>query len=167
MVAGRHGTEPPVPLVPGPMASHAVCLLQKLGQVVFRLLESELGALGLRVRHYSVLGCLRDRGPMSQQDIGGYLRIDSATMVDTIDDLEQRGFVQRRRRDGDRRSYLVSVTDEGEKAADRVSELMQRLDDEYLADITETQQRQLQRLLSKLSGGVTLTEAYDHARGAG
>jgi DNA-binding MarR family transcriptional regulator len=147
------------------MAAHSVCLLQKLGQVVFRLLESELGAMGLRVRHYSVLGCVRDCGPMSQQDIGSYLRIDPATMVDTVDDLENRGYVQRKRRDSDRRSYLVSVTNEGEKAAVRISELMQRLDDEFLADLTGPQQLQLHRLLSKLSGGVTLTEAYNHVRG--
>ena len=52
---------------------------------------------------------------MSQQDIGIYLRIDSATMVATMDDLAGLGLVQRKRRDGDRRSYVVSITRDGEK----------------------------------------------------
>jgi DNA-binding MarR family transcriptional regulator len=166
MTVGRDGIELPVPLVPGRMAAHTSCVLQKLGQVIFRLLESELAALGLRIRHYSVIGSLLDRGPMSQQDIGTYLRIDSATMVATIDDLERLGLVQRKRRDGDRRSYVVSITPEGEKATERIDQLMQQLDDEFLADITGPQRRQLGHVASKLSAGPTLTAAYDGIRGS-
>lgn len=166
MANRRNGDDAPVPLVPGRMAMHTACVLQKLGQVVFRLMEGELGVMGLRIRHYSVLGALIDRGPMLQQDIGGYLRIDPATMVDTIDHLEQRGFVQRRRRDGDRRSYVVSITDEGEKAVGQIDELMERLDLEYLADLTGPQRRQLDHLAQKLSTGGTLTAAYDGIRGS-
>lgn len=159
----RAGDGPP--LVPGRLAAHTACLLQKLGQVLFRLMEAELAAMSLRIRHYSVLGALVDQGAMLQQDIGSYLRIDPATMVDTIDDLEQRGFVQRRRRDGDRRSYVVSITADGEKATRQIDELMERLDGELLADITGPQQRQLHRLSQKLSDGATLTGAYDKIRG--
>jgi DNA-binding MarR family transcriptional regulator len=166
MTVGRHGTEVPVPLVPGRMGAHTRCLLQKLGQVIFRLLEGELAELGLRIRHYSVIGSLLDRGPMSQQDICGYLRIDSATMVATIDDLERLGLVQRKRRDGDRRSYVVSITPEGEQATERIDRLMQRLDDELLADITGPQRRQLSHVAGKLSAGPTLTAAYDGIRGS-
>lgn len=165
MAPERNGTDRPVPLVPGRMAAHSVCLLQKLGQVVFRLMDSELGERGLRVRHYSVLGSLLDRGPMSQQELGVYLRIDPATMVDTIDDLEQCGFVQRKRRDSDRRSYVVSITETGEKETDDIGRLMERLDEEYLADVTGPQRRQLHHLLNKLAGGAVLTQAYDGVRG--
>jgi DNA-binding MarR family transcriptional regulator len=164
MTAGRQGADAPVPLVPGRMAAHTICVLQKLGQVVFRLMEAELAGLGLRVRHYSVLGTLLDRGSMSQQDIGGYLRIDAATMVATIDDLERLGLVRRKRRDGDRRSYVVSVTEAGEQTSGRIDDLMRRLDDEFLADITGPQQRQLSHVLGKLSAGPALTAGYD-ARG--
>src|ERR1700735_4549281 len=102
MTTGRQGADAPVPLVPGRMAGHTSCVLQKLGQVIFRLMEAELAGLGLRIRHYSVLGALLDRGRMSQQDIGTYLRIDAATMVATIDDLEKRSLVRRNRREDDR-----------------------------------------------------------------
>ena len=166
MTVGRRDGESPVPLVPGRMAAHTCCLLQKLGQVVFRLMENELAPFGLRIRHYSVLGCLIDRGPMSQQDIGGFLRIDAATMVATIDDLERLEFVQRRRRDTDRRSYVVSITEAGEKVTEQVDRLMDGIDEDYLADITGPQQRQLDRVLHKLSAGPTLTGAYDSIRGS-
>lgn len=166
MTVGRRDSESPVPLVPGRLAAHASCLLQKLGQVVFRLMEGELAGLGLRIRHYSVLGCLVDKGPMSQQDIGTYLRIDSATMVATIDDLERLDLVQRKRRDGDRRSYVVSVTEAGEKATEQIDQLMDRIDEDYLGDITGPQRRQLEHVLHKLSAGPTLTAAYDGIRGS-
>jgi DNA-binding MarR family transcriptional regulator len=165
MAVGTSGGDAVVPLVPGRLAAHATCLLQKLGQVVFRLMEAELAGLGLRVRHYSVLGVLLDRGRMSQQDIGTYLRIDAATMVATIDDLEKRSLVRRNRREDDRRSYVVTVTPDGEKVIAQIEEVMDRLDAELLPDVTPAQQRQLHHLLAKLSGGPTLTRAYDGLRG--
>jgi DNA-binding MarR family transcriptional regulator len=68
-------------LVPGSIASHQSCLLVKLGQVSFRLQEAALAALDLRVRHFSVLQALADRGPSVQLELGRYLRIDPATMA--------------------------------------------------------------------------------------
>ena len=83
-----------LPLVPGTVAEHTTCLLVKLGQVMFRIAEADLGPYGLRVRHYSILQALIDNGPMSQHALGGYLRIDPATMVTTLDDLESAGLVR-------------------------------------------------------------------------
>jgi len=85
------------PLVSGHVAEHTSCLLVKLGQAVFRLAEDQLEPLGLRVRHYSILQALADNGAMSQLALGAYLRIDPATMVGSLDDLEQLALASRTR----------------------------------------------------------------------
>lgn len=157
--------ESSAPLVPGRIADHTGCLLLKTGQVVFRLMEAHLGSLGLRIRHYSVLQTLLDRGAMSQQSLGSCLRIDGATMVATIDDLEAMGFVGRERETNDRRRYEISLTAEGEKTLRRANELIESFDEEYLADITPAQREQLHKTLRKLSLGATLTMAFDDVRG--
>lgn len=154
-----------IPLVPGGIADHTSCLTLKVGQVIFRLMENRLAALGIRIRHYSVLETLMENGPRSQQDLGTYLRIDGATMVATIDDLEALGWVARKRSAGDRRSYIISIMTEGKKKLRQINELIDELDREFLADISERQREQLRRIMSKLSEGKTLIKAVDETRG--
>lgn len=151
-------------LVPDHMAAHTSCLALKVGQVVFRVMEAGLAEFGLRIRHYSVLGTLLEPGPMSQQDLGTYLRIDAATIVATIDDLEGMGLVARARGLRDRRRYVVSITEAGRAMLERIDAFVDAFDEKYLADVTEPQRRQLHRLLTKLSGGGTLVSAFDALR---
>jgi DNA-binding MarR family transcriptional regulator len=161
----RTPLEAVVPLVPGRIADHTSCLILKVGQVVFRLMEDRLSELGLRIRHYSLLATLAELGPMSQGQLGAYLRIDGATMVATIDDLEGVGLVERRRAQRDRRQSVVSITADGETMLGRVEELMRSLDDEYLQDVTSNQRSQLHRLMEKLAQGKVLASAFDTLRG--
>jgi DNA-binding MarR family transcriptional regulator len=161
----RSAVESVVPLVPGSIANHTSCLILKVGQVMFRLMEDQLSALGLRIRHYSLLATLADLGSMSQGQLGAYLRIDGATMVATIDDLEGLGLVERRRAQRDRRQSVVSITEDGRAMLRRVEELMRSLDEEYLQDVTANQQTQLRWLMQKLSQGKVLATAFDKLRG--
>jgi DNA-binding MarR family transcriptional regulator len=158
------GIDPCPSLVPDHMAIHPSCLAQKVGQVIFRLMESQFAQFGLKIRHYSVLGTLVDRGPISQQDLGTYLRIDSATMVATIDDLETMGLVARTRGLRDRRRYVVSITPNGRDMLERIDRFVDEFDAKFLADISPTQRTQLHRILSKLSRGKTLVNAFDAIR---
>lgn len=160
--AGSAG--PLVPLVPGKIADHVACTVLKIGQVVFRLMENELSPLGLRIRHYSILEALADGGPLSQQDLGTHLRIDGATMVTSIDDLERSGLVARERAATDRRMNLISITPEGRSMLARVNALMDELDGCYFADITLSQRERLHKTMRKLSEGPTLTRAFDDSR---
>lgn len=161
---GLVGVEACPALVPDHMAAHTSCLALKVGQVVFRLMESRLAEFGLRIRHFSVLGTLLEPGPMSQQDLGTYLRIDGATIVATIDDLEGLGFVERTRGLRDRRRYVVSITDDGREMLRRLDDFVTEFDNRYLGDITALQREQLHRLLNKLSQGGSLTAAFDEVR---
>ena len=117
-----------VPLVPGSIAEHTSCLLAKLGQVAFRLADERLSALGLRVRHYSILQALADLGATPQQELGTYLRIDPATMVSSVDDLEDAKFALRRRSPQDRRRYVVELTEGGEQALAEANQVLAELD---------------------------------------
>jgi DNA-binding MarR family transcriptional regulator len=152
------------PLVPGTVAEHTSCLLVKLGQVMFRLAEADLGDLGLRVRHYSILQALADNGPMSQLALGAYLRIDPATMVSSLDDLEGAALAARARDPQDRRRYLVEITRSGRKILSRANPALEDLDDRALADLSATDRKALHRILGKLAGGPTLPPAFDAVR---
>lgn len=161
---GLTGIEPCPSLVPSHLAAHTSCLALKIGQVIFRVMESQFAQFGLKIRHYSVLGTLVDPGPLSQQDLGLYLRIDPATMVATIDDLEALGLVARTRGLRDRRRYVVSITAKGREMLERIDRFVADFDATYLADITQAQRGQFHRMLRKLAQGKTLVGAFDAVR---
>ncbi|MER5923742.1 MarR family winged helix-turn-helix transcriptional regulator [Streptomyces mirabilis] len=146
------------------MAEHTICLLVKLGQVAFRIAEDGIGGTGLRVRHYSVLQALADNGAMPQLALGSFLRIDPATMVTTLDDLERTGYAERTRDPQDRRRYAVDITAEGRKVLADLNRTLVDLDGEVLADLGATERDSLHALLGSLAGSPTLTSLFDAAR---
>ncbi|WP_369250586.1 MarR family winged helix-turn-helix transcriptional regulator [Streptomyces sp. R41] len=146
------------------MAEHTICLLIKLGQVAFRIAEDGIGGTGLRVRHYSVLQALADNGAMPQLALGSFLRIDPATMVTSLDDLERTGYAERTRDPQDRRRYAVDITAEGRKVLADLNRTLVDLDGEVLADLGATERDSLHALLGSLAGSPTLTSLFDAAR---
>ncbi|MFF4275676.1 MarR family winged helix-turn-helix transcriptional regulator [Streptomyces sp. NPDC001536] len=146
------------------MAEHTICLLVKLGQVAFRIAEDGIGGTGLRVRHYSVLQALADNGAMPQLALGSFLRIDPATMVTTLDDLERTGYAERTRDPQDRRRYAVDITAEGRKVLADLNRTLVDLDGEVLADLGATERDSLHALLGSLAGSPTLTSLFDATR---
>ncbi len=150
--------------MPGSVADHTVCLLLKLGQVAFRLSEDRLDALGLRVRHYSILQALADNGPQPQLGLGAYLRIDPATMASSLDFLENTGYLARARDRQDRRRYVVEITAAGSDLLARANTGLEGLDATMFADLAAADRETLHRVLGKLASEPGLPALYDAVR---
>lgn len=151
-------------LVPGTAADHTVCLLVKLGQVAFRICEDSMSDLGLRVRHYSMLQALADNGPTPQLALGSLLRIDPATMVSGLDDLEREGLAERARDPRDRRRYVVQITPRGTVTLAHVNGRLEELDDVVLADLPAAERRALHGALTRLASGPEVSAMFDAVR---
>lgn len=151
-------------LVSGTTAEHTSCLLLKMGQVLFRMAEGRLAELGLRLRHYSILQALADNGSMSQLALGGYLRIDPATMVSSLDDLEAQGLATRERDAQDRRRYVIHITDSGADTLAKANAKLVELDETAFTDLSDSARLRLHGSLGKLNQGVTLRAAFDNLR---
>jgi MarR family transcriptional regulator, transcriptional regulator for hemolysin len=97
-------------------------------------LAAALAEHGLTVREYCVLW-KADEGERTQQEIAELAGLDKSTLVLTLDRLEERGLVERRVSDADRRARVVAVTPRGgalyrtaQKAYDEVTrETLRRL----------------------------------------
>jgi DNA-binding MarR family transcriptional regulator len=100
-----------------------------------------------------VLALIHHEGPQSQQRLGELLRIDRTTMVTVIDELEQRGLVQRTRDPADRRRYAITLTPDGDKLmAGDLGRLDQRVNAAFLRPLSAAERRQLVELLRRLVG---------------
>ncbi len=86
-------------------------LLVQLGTRAARRFAERLAPLELEPRHAGLLLRLAGSEGRSQQAIGELIGLNSTRMVFLVDELEQRGLVERRRNDADRRSYALYLTD--------------------------------------------------------
>jgi len=98
-------------------------LEQSVGPRV-RLLRNALSARsiavsaphGLPTGSLTVLALIAANPGSSQTALAGRAGLNKSALVGIVDQLEQRGLVQRGRAEADRRRYQVSVTPDGERA---------------------------------------------------
>lgn len=156
VVLPRFDPPPPAELTElvGFLIAHAYLRLEALGDA--RLAPSELS-----VRTFVALATLARRAPCSQQDLADRLEIRPAATVELIDELEKLGTVRRSRKPGDRRSYALALTPEGEALVVRARSIVAAVSSEFTACLDEGQRSELADLLGKLSGldEATLAEA--------
>lgn len=102
-------------------------------------------------RDFQVLDALSEpTAAYSQQDLGERLGINRTTMVKLIDRLEAAGQVVRSRNPGDRRSYVLALTDNGRGAIRTMEPAMSEGDDRLTAALTPAERDRLDLLLATL-----------------
>jgi len=122
-------------------------LLARLGGALLDAADEGLAAAGLNGREYSVLAVLSDDEPRSQQDLAQMLGKAPALMVAVIDELEQRGLVERTRDASDRRRTRVTLTKAGQKALHHGDELAEAMVAQLLVGLGTDDRAQLHELL--------------------
>jgi DNA-binding MarR family transcriptional regulator len=105
---------------------------------------------GTHPRDAALLATLEAVGPCSQQRLSESLHVNRTVMVKLIDGLEARGYVERRRNPGDRRSYALYPTDAGRSALERMSPELDRTEAAYAANLTPAERARLRALLHAL-----------------
>jgi DNA-binding MarR family transcriptional regulator len=148
---------------PGIAKRWPTLLMIKLGRITLHRFSEALEPFGIRPRHVAALIELRDKGELTQQSLCGHLHLDPTNLVAILNDLEQRGYATRRRDPEDRRRHIVEGSKKGLAVIDRVSEVMDAVEKELLADLEPAEREQLEGALTSIwerSGGY---EAYSQA----
>jgi MarR family transcriptional regulator, lower aerobic nicotinate degradation pathway regulator len=128
----------------------------KLGRITMHRFTEALEPFGLRPRHMAALIELRDHGELTQQSLCGQLHLDPTNVVAVLNELEKRGYAKRRRDPVDRRRHIVEVSKRGLAVIDKVSEVMDGVEEELLADLDDAERRKFEGLLTAIwerSGG--------------
>lgn len=132
-------------------------LLVQLGTLVARQFREQLGPLGIEPRHFGMLTRLAENEGKAQQAIGELIGLNPTQMVFLVDELEDRGLVERRRNPADRRSYRLYLTDAGRDMLVRVQAVARAHQGTLGSSLTEAEREQLTVLLRRLAAeqGVT------------
>jgi MarR family transcriptional regulator, lower aerobic nicotinate degradation pathway regulator len=126
------------------------------GQLFFRLWRTShtrtadaIASLGLTPALFAVLNVLGAREGTIQQQLSTDMGIDPSAMVKLINELEEAGLAERRRRPNDRRAWEVKITPKGRHTLQQAKQLASDVEDEILGGLTAADRRQLLALLRK------------------
>lgn len=113
-------------------------------------------AYGITRADFDVLATLRRAGApyqLSPSALTASLMLTSGGVTGRIDRLERAGFVRRAPDPADRRGQLVTLTDEGRALIDEAVGAGLATQQEFLAALSPSKQRQLDSLLRQLLAG--------------
>jgi DNA-binding MarR family transcriptional regulator len=144
--------------VPGntdPRASHPFAeetgfLVQWAHQKMRAAMNEALRPLGFNTRHLAVLAALSTAGPLTQRAMIDLLDIDKSVLVYVLNELEQRGFIERHRPDHDRRTHVVDLTADGRDQLAAVGAAAGPVNERLLQPLSPTDRRRLNDLLWRI-----------------
>ncbi|MFE2755531.1 MarR family winged helix-turn-helix transcriptional regulator [Actinosynnema sp. NPDC059335] len=113
-----------------------------------RLVSEGFGAVGARRYHYSLLAALDEFGPASQAELGRRGGVDRSDVVATVNELAERGHVERRPDPGDRRRNIVTITPAGVAHLRHLDRVLGQAQDALLAPLSAAEREELVRMLT-------------------
>ena len=105
---------------------------------------------GLRGYHYRLLAALEQWGPASQADLGRSTGIDRSDVTAALTELETRNLIERRVDPENKRRNIVTITPEGIREVVALDSVVEQVQEDLLAPLTQAQRRQFIALLTRL-----------------
>src|SRR3954468_17567697 len=125
-------------------------LVKRTQRLMHDRIEAAFASQGITFQHWVVLMHLRDGLATSVAGLCQELRHDSGAMTRLIDQLEERGFIARRRQADDRRIIDLELKPAGRKMVESLIPLAVDTLNGALDGFTKTEGQQLKGLLHKL-----------------
>ena len=135
--------------IPPALADRPGALLAIATRTGQELAKRRLKPLGLSAQLCGVLNLLAT-GPASQHQLGAQLGIDRTTVVELIDELEEKGVVVRHRNPRDRRSYALSLTPRGRTVQKRAAKAFDAAADEFFSALKPAEREALTGMLRRI-----------------
>jgi DNA-binding MarR family transcriptional regulator len=129
----------------------SMVLLPRLTKQMLRRTSAE--ALGMDLRLLMALSYLGDHDGAPQHELVDALCMDAKNVVLLLNELEEGGYLVRRRDSEDRRRHRVHITADGRQALERASRTLDELEDEVLGALDAEERAVLWGLLARALRG--------------
>jgi DNA-binding MarR family transcriptional regulator len=126
-------------------------LVKRAHSLMLDIMEPVIEQRGFSFVQYVVMSALRDGIAMNPKTICTQFRHDSGALTRVIDQLAERGLLERVRRDKDRRKVELQLTAAGSEAIASIIPLVVAKLNEVLSDFSKDEVQELLRLLVKLN----------------
>jgi DNA-binding MarR family transcriptional regulator len=99
---------------------------------------------------FRAIGVLSRHGTMRQGELAEHLRIAPRSTTEVVDDLEERGLVDRAPDPKDRRATLVGLTEKGTELVDAIRTARRAGSEGFFAGLDDQDRADLARILMRL-----------------
>ncbi|HEX4151789.1 MAG TPA: MarR family winged helix-turn-helix transcriptional regulator [Steroidobacteraceae bacterium] len=132
-------------------------LIKRAHSMMLDVLEQVFAEQGFTYIQYVILAGLRDGIAVNPTDICRQFRHDSGALTRVIDQLEERGLLERVRRDRDRRKVELQLTEPGRAKVESLIPLVVEKLNLALVDFSSEEVQEFLRLLLKLNARMEST----------
>jgi MarR family transcriptional regulator, lower aerobic nicotinate degradation pathway regulator len=126
-------------------------LLKRLGMEIKESYREAFEAAGASPFHYSVLAVLEESPRETQATIADSLGYDRSWLVGLLDEIEEKGLIERRRDPADRRRHVVTLLPAGKQQLAELRAVSKRVEDKFLSSLDPEQRASLHELLLQLT----------------
>jgi DNA-binding MarR family transcriptional regulator len=128
--------------------------LSSLGYAVSKGFKEILAPLELHPREFAVLRAVGVQEGQSQQALGDRLQIPRSRMVSIVDELEERGFLERHANPTDRRVREIHLTASGRKALEQALERAIAFEQQVAEPLDAADRERLLDLLDRVAANL-------------
>ncbi|MDE5558842.1 MAG: MarR family transcriptional regulator [Ruminococcus sp.] len=125
-------------------------LLMKSHSVMQRKIYSEAQKIGLTSGQPKILDYLYEHEGSDQKTIAGYCEIEPATLGSILLRMEQKGLIERRQKNGNRRSWFVYLTENGKEICEKMHDIFSQADEQAIEGISSGEIEEIKNLLTKI-----------------
>jgi DNA-binding MarR family transcriptional regulator len=130
--------------IPGPCINFKVAVLFRLMAERYR---SAYAGLNLTNEQVRMLLNLKMGGPCNQQSLAKRLELEKSTFSRTLQAMVQKGFIKRKDDTADKRNYVLSLSEKGEKKAAAVIPVWKKIHEETQLLFGQASVQELDRML--------------------
>ena len=105
---------------------------------------------GLTSGQPKVLDYLRDHNGANQREIAAACHIEPGSLTSVLNRMEEKGLIERRMLDGNRRTFYIFMTDEGSRLKDLVEDNFASIEKKAFRNISSEEQASFMETFSKI-----------------
>ena len=135
-----------------------VASVRRVARAIYLDSKEMVKRFGITGPQSLVLRALYQKGPLSSSEMSRMFFVTPANMTGIVDRLERAGLVERRKKKGDRRVFLIALTEKGEKIG---AELPDPIETKLIQGLSDLEPNEIFGIYSAFEKIVDLIEAQD------
>ena len=117
---------------------------------VQKKLMEQLKDTGLTLGQPKVLDYLKEHDGASQKEIAAGCLIEAGSLTSILNRMEEKGLIERKMLNGNRRTFHVFMTESGKKNQKLVEEAFEKIEKTALNGISEEEQKQFMDIFCRI-----------------
>lgn len=126
--------------------------------LVQKALLERLRDTGLTIGQPKILDYLKDHDGSSQKDIAKACFLEAGSLTTILNKMEEKGLIERRILNGNRRSFHIFMTDEGREKMQLIDRSFSEIEKKALSDVSDEELENFMSVYKKIYKNLTHKE---------